>query len=44
MNLKVKKRYRKAPKVKLSFPKFKNEIFDKQQIKFLKKYGIIKDD
>lgn len=43
MNLKVKKRFRKAPKVKFPLPKLKNEIFDKQQIKFLKKHGIIKD-
>lgn len=39
MNLKVKKKYRKAPKVKFPLPEFKNEILDKQQLKFLKYYG-----
>jgi len=44
MNLKVKKRYRKAPKVEFPLTELKIEIFDKQQIKFLKKHGIIKID
>lgn len=44
MNLKVKKRFRKAPKVKFPLPEFKKELLTQQQIKFLKKYGIIKDD
>ena len=39
MNLKVKKRYRKAPKVKFPFTELKIEILDKKQLKFLKKHG-----
>ena len=44
MNLKVKKRFRKAPKVKFPLPELKNEILDKQQLKFLKYYGHSKID
>jgi hypothetical protein len=44
MDLKVKKRFRKAPKVKFPLPELKNELFTQQQIKFLQQHGIIKID
>ena len=44
MNLKVKKRFQKVPKVKFPLLELKIEILDKQQLKFLKYYGHSKRD